>query len=468
MALYFSKKFTVYEAKYTLLERTCCALTWVAQKLKHYLSSYTTYLISRMDPLKYIFQKPMPTGKLAKWQIFLTEFDIIYITRTAMKAQALADHLAENPIDDEYEPLKTYFLDEEISCIDEVIHDNDQGWKLFFDGASNRKGVGIGAVLMSESGEYYPISAQLRFYCTNNMSEYKACILGLRLAVDMGIQNLLVLGDSDLLVHQIQGEWETRDPKLIPYQHCLQGLCQRFMSIKFRHIPRMHNEIADALATLSSMLQYPDDAHIDPLYIQIRDQHAYCNMIEEEFDGKPWFHDIKTYLQSGECPSDVTSNQKRSIRRLARGFFLSGGILYKKTPDLGLLRCVNAQEASTIMIEVHSGVCGPHMNGYVLAKKILRAGYYWLTMERDSIRFVRKCHECQIHGDLIHSPPSELHAMSAPWPFVAWGMDVIGPIEPKASNGTGSSWWPLIILQRGGSSNFQISDQEGRGGFHPF
>ena len=52
---YLSKKFTAYEARYTLLERTCCALTWVAQKLKHYLSSYTTDLISRMDPLKYIF-----------------------------------------------------------------------------------------------------------------------------------------------------------------------------------------------------------------------------------------------------------------------------------------------------------------------------------------------------------------------------------------------------------------------------
>ena len=70
-----------------------------------------------------------------------------------MKAQALADHLAENPIDEEYEPLKTYFPDEEIYCIEEFIHDNNQGWKLFFDGASNRKGVGIGAVLMSESGE---------------------------------------------------------------------------------------------------------------------------------------------------------------------------------------------------------------------------------------------------------------------------------------------------------------------------
>ncbi|WMV18817.1 hypothetical protein MTR67_012202, partial [Solanum verrucosum] len=252
---------------------------------------------------------------------------------------------------------------------------------------------------------------EVRFYCTKNMSEYEACILGLRLAADMGIQELLVLGDSDLLVHQIQGE------------------------LKFRHIPRVHNEIADALTTLSSMLQHPDEAHIDPLYIQIRDQHAYCNMVEEEFDGKPWFHDIKTYLQSGECPTNATSNQKRTIQRLASGFFLSGGILYKKTPYLGLLRCVNAKEASTIMIEVHSRVCGPHMNGYVLANKILRAGYYWLTMEQDSIRFFRKCNECQIHGDVIHSPPSELHVMSASWPFVAWGMDVIGPIEPKASNG---------------------------------
>ncbi|XP_070004731.1 uncharacterized protein [Nicotiana sylvestris] len=60
---YLSKKFTPYEARYSLLECTCYALTWTTQKLRHYLCAYTTYLISRMDPLKYIFQKPMPTGE---------------------------------------------------------------------------------------------------------------------------------------------------------------------------------------------------------------------------------------------------------------------------------------------------------------------------------------------------------------------------------------------------------------------
>lgn len=137
---YLTKKFTTYESKYTLLVKICCALTWVGQKLKHYLSSYTTYLIFCMDPLKYIFQKSMPTGRLVKWQMLHTEFSIVYVMRTAMKAQDLEDHLAKNPVDGKYDPLKNYFLDEEILFIDEVIfNDCHSGWKLFFDGVINVK-----------------------------------------------------------------------------------------------------------------------------------------------------------------------------------------------------------------------------------------------------------------------------------------------------------------------------------------
>ncbi|XP_070004171.1 uncharacterized protein [Nicotiana sylvestris] len=286
--------------------------------------------------------EPMPMGGLAKWQILLTEFDIIYVTWTAIKAQALADHLAENLVDDEYEPLKTYFPDEEVMCVDEVDRDEKPGWKLFFDGASNMKGVGIGVVLISKIGQHYLVTVQLRFYCTNNMVEYEACILGLRLDIDMGVQEILVLGDSDL-------------------------------SVEFRHIPGIHNEIVDALATLSSMLHHPNKAYVNPVHIQVHDQHVYCNVVEEEIDGKPWFHDIKEYIKSGAYLVHATSDQKRTIRRLASGLFLSGGILYKRTLDLGLLRCIDAKDVSTIMAEGHSGFYGPHMNSYVLAKKILRA-----------------------------------------------------------------------------------------------
>ncbi|XP_070014343.1 uncharacterized protein [Nicotiana sylvestris] len=154
-----------------------------------------------MDPLKYIFQKPIPTGKLAKWQILLSKSDIIYVTQKSVKGQALADYLAENSVGGEYEPLKTYFPDEEVSFVGEDITEAYDGWRMFFDGAANFRGVGIRAFLVSKMGQHYPISTQLRFLCTNNMAEYETCILVFNMAIDMNIQELLVIGDSDLLVH---------------------------------------------------------------------------------------------------------------------------------------------------------------------------------------------------------------------------------------------------------------------------
>ena len=71
----------------------------------------------------------------------------------------------------------------------------------------------------------------------------------------------------------------------------------------------------------------------------------------------------------------------------------------------------------------------------MLACKIMRTGYFWLTMETDCYQFIQRCLECQIHGDLIHVPPSELHALTSPWPFSIWGIDIIGKILSKSSSG---------------------------------
>ena len=70
-------------------------------------------------------------------------------------------------------------------------------------------------------------------------------------------------------------------------------------------------------------------------------------------------------------------------------------------------------------------------------------------MENDYCKFVQKCHKCQAHGDLIRVPPHEINAMSSPWTFVAWGMDVIGPIDLAAFNGPDSFWLPLITSPSG-------------------
>ncbi|XP_019231093.1 PREDICTED: uncharacterized protein LOC109211946 [Nicotiana attenuata] len=100
------------------------------------------------------------------------------------------------------------------------------------------------------------------------------------MAVDLDVEELLIMGDSDLIIQQAQGEWETRDIKLIPYRKHVKGLRKWFKSVKFRYIPRFHNELADALATLASILPYSGNVHIDPLEIQIRERHGYCNAVE--------------------------------------------------------------------------------------------------------------------------------------------------------------------------------------------
>ncbi|XP_070050767.1 uncharacterized protein [Nicotiana tomentosiformis] len=206
---------------------------------------------------------------------------------------------------------------------------------MFFVGAVNFKGVGIGAVLVSEIGQHYPVSIKLRFPYINNMAEYEACILGLKLAIDMNIQELLVIGDSNLLVHQVLGEWATKNTKILPYLYYVQELMKRFTKIEFKHVPRIQNEFADALITLSSMIQHLDKNFIDPIPIGIHNQPAYYAHVEEEVDGNPWFHDIKEYLAKGEYPEHANHTQKRTLRRLSNHFFQSRGILYRRTLDLG-------------------------------------------------------------------------------------------------------------------------------------
>ncbi|XP_070045802.1 uncharacterized protein [Nicotiana tomentosiformis] len=138
------------------------------------------------------------------------------------------------------------------------------------------------------------------------MAQYEACILGLRLAIDMNVQELLVIEDSDLLVLQVLGEWATKNTKIFSYLHYVQEQIKRFTKIEFKHVPRIQNEFADALATLSSMIQHLDKNFIDPIPIGIHKQPAYCAHVEEEIDGNPWFHDIMEYLEKGEYPEHTT------------------------------------------------------------------------------------------------------------------------------------------------------------------
>ncbi|RDX93008.1 hypothetical protein CR513_24787, partial [Mucuna pruriens] len=119
---------------------------------KEYMLAHTTWLIAKTDPLKYIFKKPALTGRIARWQMALSEYDIVYKSQKAIKGSTLAEQLAHYPLG-EYQPLLHEFPDEYIMSVDEIgLKTESDKWRLWFDGASNLLGNGIGAILASPEG----------------------------------------------------------------------------------------------------------------------------------------------------------------------------------------------------------------------------------------------------------------------------------------------------------------------------
>ena len=133
---------------------------------------------------------------------------------------------------------------------------------MYFDGASNAFGHGVRAVLISPEGNHYPFTAKLSFDCTNNVAKYEACVLGLQAAIEKKIKSLKVYDDSALVICQLNGEWETRDSKLVPYQEFIKKLIEQFEDITFKHLPREENYLVDALATLATMFKVNANAEI--------------------------------------------------------------------------------------------------------------------------------------------------------------------------------------------------------------
>ena len=195
---------------------------------------------------------------------------------------------------------------------------------MYFDGAANHSGYEIDVLLISPHGDHIPKSVRLafsdRYPATNNIVEYEACILGLETTLELGIRQMEVFGDSNLVLRQIQGEWKTRDVKLRPYHAYLELLVGRFNDLRYTHLPRAQNQFVDALTTLASMIDIPIDATVRPLLIESRSAPAYCCLIDgaEPDDGLPWYHDIYHFLRLGIYPEAATAKDKRALRQLAK------------------------------------------------------------------------------------------------------------------------------------------------------
>ncbi|KAK2998289.1 hypothetical protein RJ639_024613 [Escallonia herrerae] len=179
---YLSRRLAKTELKYNPIEKTCATLVFASQKLRHYFFAYTMHLVAKADPIKYVMAKIILSTRLARWSILFNEFDIVYVLRTAIKGQGLANFLIDHPILADWEIFED-FPNEEVFFIKAF-----QPWMMFFDGAAWSDGVGA-----------------------------RALIIGLQMALELGILSLTVSGDSKLIINKLPKEYGVKMEDLVPY-----------------------------------------------------------------------------------------------------------------------------------------------------------------------------------------------------------------------------------------------------------
>jgi hypothetical protein len=120
------------------------------------------------------------------------------------------------------------------------------------------------------------------------------------------------------------------------------------------------------------------------------------------------------------------------IDYIKRGVTLEGDKVAKHIISTPLLKCIGPEEVWYVLVEIHEGSYGHHFGAKYLARKSLRAGYFWSTMQEDVANHLKKSEQCQRDSNIPHISPEKLHILSAPWPFIRGGWTSWDPfIKPR-------------------------------------
>ncbi|XP_026378721.1 uncharacterized protein LOC113273176 [Papaver somniferum] len=170
-----------------------------------------------------------------------------YQRTKAVRGKAISDLMAMFPGEGE---------DEVHGCLpgEVAVTDADKPWTMFFDGSSYGTVGGAGVVFESPQVELLSYSFKLDFPCSNNVTEYEALILGLRMAKELNLGSVEVKSDSKLVINQVNGDFYIKEPHLAPYGAEAQRLMNQTAST-LDHTGRGGNKHVDALKTLASKVK---------------------------------------------------------------------------------------------------------------------------------------------------------------------------------------------------------------------
>ncbi|XP_015970880.1 uncharacterized protein LOC107494337 [Arachis duranensis] len=371
------------EQRYSRIEQLALTLVVTARRLRHYFQSHTI-IVRTNHPLRQILTKPELAGRLTKWSIELSEFDIQFQPRSALKVQIPADFITELTPDE-----------------------HNKTWELHVDGASSREGSGAGIILKEGDEVVAEQALQFHFSASNNQAEYEALIAGLKLALSHQVQSLTTYCDSLLVVQQIRGEFQVKDPLLEQYWLIVKDLISKFSSFTILHVHREQNVRADILSKLAATRADTQTSVLSQLTLTKPSIELLC--IENINHLHDWRTTLLDYISTGTIPGSELNPQQ--FRHKASFYTKIAGELYRRGFSQPLLKCLSKDEAREVMDEVHEGVCRNHIRGRAFAAKISRTGYYWPTIKRDCIAKVKACDKCQKHEAISTKPAEVLHSM---------------------------------------------------------
>ncbi|XP_057745274.1 uncharacterized protein LOC130963143 [Arachis stenosperma] len=387
------------ELRYSKLEKLALALLTSSRRLKQYFQGHQ--VVVRTDQrIRQLLQKPDLAGRIMTWSIELSQYDIRYEPRQAIKVQAMADFLVE--------------------VTGDPTEETSTRWKLHVDGASNQTSGGAGIILESPVGVVYEQSIRFEFPISNNQAEYEVLIGGLTLAAEVGATRLEICSDSQVVTSQVNGSYQAKDSLLQKYLEKVKNLSQKFEEVTVHHVPRERNTRVDLLSKLASTK--PGEGNRSLIQGMTREPAVTLHLSRL---GSSWLDPITSFLENGKLPDDEKDAVK--LRREAAKYAVIQGQLFKKGFNQPLLKCLHLDQTDYVLREVHEGYCGHHIGGKALARKLIRAGYYWPSMMADSKEFVKKCVKCQENANFHRAPASELSLLTSSRPFSQWGVDLLGP-----------------------------------------